>query len=108
RACDGCLWGETGAVDLLFALDARAWKVGAATCSLSARYAAPLANVIGSITEGSSFSGLLTRVEIGQIRIKSAGNGRIRSRGSSEQARRSHASCSDRYRHIRQEPRVDH
>jgi hypothetical protein len=29
--------------------------------------------------EGSSFSGLLTRVEIGQIRIGSAGNGRIKS-----------------------------
>jgi hypothetical protein len=45
-------------------------------------YAASLANWTGSTIEGSSFSGLLTRVEIGQIRIKSAGNGRIRSRGS--------------------------
>jgi hypothetical protein len=37
---------------------------------------------IGSIIEGSSFSGLLTRLEIGHIRIRLAGNGRIRSRGS--------------------------
>jgi hypothetical protein len=39
-------------------------------------------NSIGSRIEGSSFSGLLTRVEIGHIRIGSAGNGPIRSRGS--------------------------
>jgi hypothetical protein len=45
-------------------------------------YAALLANSMGSIIEGSSFSGLLTRVEIGHIRIRPAGNGRIRSRGS--------------------------
>jgi hypothetical protein len=45
-------------------------------------YAASVAIRIGSIMEGSSFSGLLTRVEIGHIRIKSAGKGRIRSRGS--------------------------
>jgi hypothetical protein len=32
--------------------------------------------------EGSAFSGLLTRVEIGYIRIGSAGNGRIKSPGS--------------------------
>jgi len=32
--------------------------------------------------KGSSFSGLLTRVEIGHIRIGSAGNGRIRSPAS--------------------------
>ena len=32
--------------------------------------------------EGSSFSGLFTRVDIGHMRIGSAGNGRIRSRGS--------------------------
>jgi hypothetical protein len=32
--------------------------------------------------EGSSFSGLLTRVEIGHMRIKSAENGCIASRGS--------------------------
>jgi hypothetical protein len=31
--------------------------------------------------QGSSISGLLTRVEIGHIRIRSAGRGRIRSRG---------------------------
>jgi len=36
----------------------------------------------GSRIDGSSFSGLLTRVEIGHIRIGSAGNGRIKSRGS--------------------------
>jgi hypothetical protein len=36
---------------------------------------------MGSTIEGSSFSGLLTRVEIGHIRIGSAGNGRIRSLG---------------------------
>ena len=40
------------------------------------------ANSIGSTIDESSFSGLLTRVEIGHIRIGSAGNGRIRSRGS--------------------------
>ena len=39
-------------------------------------------NSIGSTIEGSSFSGLLTRVEIGHIRIGSAGNGRISSCGS--------------------------
>jgi hypothetical protein len=33
------------------------------------------------MTEGSSFSGLLTRVEIGHIRIGSAGNGLIGSLG---------------------------
>jgi hypothetical protein len=36
-------------------------------------------NSIGSTIEGSSFSGLLTRVEIGHIRIGWAGNGRIKS-----------------------------
>src|SRR5438105_11995477 len=36
----------------------------------------------GRLIDGSSFSGLLTRVEIGHIRIRSAGNGRIKSRGS--------------------------
>jgi hypothetical protein len=39
-----------------------------------------VASSIGSTIEGSSFSGLLTRVEIGHIRIKSEGNGRIKSR----------------------------
>jgi hypothetical protein len=38
-------------------------------------------NAIGSRIEGSSFSGLLTRVEIGHIRIGSAGNTRSRSAG---------------------------
>jgi len=41
-----------------------------------------VANSIGSTIEGLSFSGLLTRVEIGHIRIGSAGNGRIKSPGS--------------------------
>jgi hypothetical protein len=36
------------------------------------RYVTSLANVTGSTIEGSSFSGLLTRVEIGHIRIGSA------------------------------------
>jgi hypothetical protein len=36
-------------------------------------YTVVLANSIGSAIEGSSFSGLLTRVEIGHIRIGSAG-----------------------------------
>jgi hypothetical protein len=45
-------------------------------------YAAEVAIAIGSTIEGSSFSGLLTRVEIGHIRIGSAGNGLIRSPGS--------------------------
>jgi hypothetical protein len=40
------------------------------------------ASSIGSTIEGSSFSGLLTRVEIGHMRIRSAANGRIKSRGS--------------------------
>jgi hypothetical protein len=41
-------------------------------------YAADVSNSIGSMIEGSSFPGLLTRVEIGHIRIGSAGNGRPR------------------------------
>ena len=39
-------------------------------------------NSIGSTIVGSSFSGLLTRVDIGHMRIDSAENGRIRSPGS--------------------------
>ena len=39
-------------------------------------------NPIGSTIEGSAFSGLFTRVEIGHIRISPAGKGRIKSRGS--------------------------
>src|SRR6516225_7567794 len=39
-------------------------------------------NSIGSMIDGSSFSGLLTRVEIGHIRVGSAGNGCMRSSGS--------------------------
>ena len=50
--------------------------------SFRSAYAAEVANAIGSTIEGSSFSGLLTRVEIGHIRMGVAGNGRIRSRGS--------------------------
>jgi hypothetical protein len=38
---------------------------------------------MASKIDGSSFSGLFTRVEIGHIRIGPAGNGRIKSRGSS-------------------------
>src|SRR6266568_9550729 len=45
-------------------------------------YAASGASSIGSTIEGSSFSGLLTRVEIGHIRIRPARNCRIRSCGS--------------------------
>ena len=37
-------------------------------------YAAEVANSIGSKIDGSSFSGLLTRVEIGHIRIGSEGS----------------------------------
>jgi N-methylhydantoinase B/oxoprolinase/acetone carboxylase alpha subunit len=37
---------------------------------------------LGSIIDGSSFSGLLTRVEIGHIRIRPSWKGRIRSRAS--------------------------
>ena len=37
-------------------------------------------SITGSMIDGSSLSGLLTRVEIGHIRIGSAGNGRIKSR----------------------------
>jgi hypothetical protein len=50
------------------------------TCT--SRYAASVVTSIGSVMDGSSFSGLFTRVEIGQMRMSSAGNGRIKSRGS--------------------------
>jgi hypothetical protein len=36
-------------------------------------YAASVASSIGAAIEGSSFSGLLTRVEIGHIRMRTAG-----------------------------------
>lgn len=49
--------------------------------ALAACYA-EAASSIGSMMNGSSFSGLLTRGEIGHIRIGSAANGRIRSLGS--------------------------
>jgi hypothetical protein len=45
-------------------------------------YTAALIVSIRSMIEGSSFSGLLTRVEIGHIHNGSAGNGLIRSPGS--------------------------
>jgi hypothetical protein len=41
-----------------------------------------LANSIGPTIDGSSFSGLLTRVEIGHNCVGSAENGRIKSLGS--------------------------
>jgi hypothetical protein len=44
-------------------------------------YAASGASSIGSTIEGSSFSGLLTRVEIGHICMSPAGNGHIKSHG---------------------------
>jgi hypothetical protein len=47
-----------------------------------ALYAAVVVNSTGSTIDGSSFSGLLTHVDIGHIRISSAGKGRIRSAGS--------------------------
>jgi hypothetical protein len=50
-------------------------------------YAAEVANAIGSTMEASSFSGLLTLVEIGQIRIGSAGNDRITSEQMATSAR---------------------
>ena len=53
---------------------------------LEGAYAARGANSIGSTIDGSSFSGLLTRVEIGHIRIRLAGNGRISSRGVTQRA----------------------
>jgi hypothetical protein len=40
-------------------------------------YAAEVVNSIGSTIEGSSFSGLLTRVEIGHIRISPGGKASI-------------------------------
>jgi hypothetical protein len=51
-------------------------------CTVSITYPASLSNSTGSMIEGSSFSGLFTRVDIGHIRIKADGNGRIKSRGS--------------------------
>ncbi len=51
--------------------------------------------MIGSRMAGSSFSGLLTRIEIGHIRIRGAGKARIRSFGSgsspNQRLYRSHA-----------------
>jgi hypothetical protein len=43
-------------------------------CCVQTSYAASVASSIGSTIEGSSFSGLLTRAEIGHIRIKSDGS----------------------------------
>ena len=45
-------------------------------------HAASVFDLIGSRIEESSFSGLLTRVEISHIRIRSAGKDRTRERGS--------------------------
>jgi hypothetical protein len=60
-----------------------AWFFQSLPCASAAPnrfYAAEFANSIGSTIEGSSFSGLLTRVENGHIRIGFAGKGLIRSR----------------------------
>ena len=69
-----------------FARDVRFCEVSAANrwrpLERCGPYAASVATSIGSTIAASSFSGLLTRVEIGHIRIGAAGNGRIRSRGS--------------------------
>jgi hypothetical protein len=46
------------------------------------RHAASVASSLGSTIDGSSFSGLLTRVDIGHMRIRSAGNGLVGSPGS--------------------------
>jgi hypothetical protein len=54
---------------------------------LYSAYAAEVVDSIGSTIDGSSFSGLLTRVEIGHIRMGSAGNGRIKSEGSGSSPR---------------------
>jgi hypothetical protein len=54
----------------------------AARCLLARGYAANEANENGSMIDGSSFSDLLTRVEIGDIRIGSAGCGRSKPCGS--------------------------
>src|ERR1039458_3085361 len=48
--------------------------VGRSKCGPRSAYAAEMARSIGSRIEGSSFSGLLPRVEIGHIRMVSAGN----------------------------------
>ena len=56
--------------------------VGHFSGHVSSTYAASGASSIGSTIERSSFSGLLTRVEIGHMRIRSAANGRIKSHGS--------------------------
>jgi hypothetical protein len=53
---------------------------------LRSAYAAEVVNSIDSTIEGSSFSGLLTRVEIGHVRILSPGKGRINSFGSGSSA----------------------
>ncbi len=68
--------------EALFRLDGR-WVVSTGEFSArSATYAASVVTPAGSTIDGSSFSGLLTRVEIGHMRIGPAGNGRINSRGS--------------------------
>jgi len=57
-------------------------KIDFQSSDFARAYAAEVANSMGSTIEGSSFSGLLTRVEIGHIRILPAGKGRINSCGS--------------------------
>ena len=60
----------------------RCLRARRATSGRCSDYATDVDISIGWTMEGSSFSGLLTRVEIGHIRIGSAGNGCIRSLGS--------------------------
>jgi hypothetical protein len=50
-----------------------------ASGSMANEWAYAADNSIGSTIEGSSFPGLLTRFEIGHIRIGWAGDGRIKS-----------------------------
>jgi len=69
-------------LDARFDLYDQAFAVRASRQSRSAQFNyAEVANAIGSTTDGASFSGLLTLVEIGHIRIGAAGIGRIKSRG---------------------------
>ena len=51
---------------------------------------AEVANSMGLTIEGSSFSGLLTRVEMGHIRMGLAGNGSIKSLGSGSSSASGH------------------
>ena len=80
RAADLVIEGE-GPAKPIFGRGNRREAVVACPFRIWPSYAAVIGS-IGSTIERSSFSGLLTRVEIGHVRIGSAGNGRIRSRGS--------------------------